>query len=124
MTNANWNEVCVEASKIAQVAAEKEIAQMIEDGPQYMVGGEELYDLCGGAYVKFIDLRSSAYRSYKKFVREEEDNPRYDPYGMFHSYYHSGRQEWRVNKAVAYAIKDYLNSVFGQGTVTVKTYID
>lgn len=124
MNKVNWNDICEEATKISLNAADKEVSRMIKDGPQYAVGNEPIYDVCGGAYVKFVDLRSSAYRSYKKFIRERENDQKYDPYGLFHEYYHSGRQEWRVNRAVANAVKDYLNSVFGQGTVVVKTYID
>ena len=124
MNKANWNDICEEATKIALDAADKEVSQMIKDGPQYAIGNESMYDICGGAYVKFVDLRSSAYRSYKKFIRERENDQKYDPYGLFHEYCHSGRQEWRVNRAVANAVKDYLNSVFGKGTVVVETYID
>lgn len=129
MSNINWEELIEEIYTVSEDACNKEVQKMLEDGVQYAVCSgnsvvDQLYDVCGGAYVKFKDLRSSAYRSYKKFIRERENDQKYDPYGLFHEYYHSGRQEWRVNRAVANAVKDYLNSVFGQGTVVVKTYID
>lgn len=126
MSNINWEELIEEIYSVSEDACNKEVQKMLEDGVQYAVCSgnsvvDQLYDVCGGAYVKFKDLRSSAYRSYKKFVMSRDES---DPYGIFHDYCHSGRQELRVNRVVAQSVANFLNKRFGDNTVGVKSYID
>lgn len=119
-----------ELKNIAREAAEKEIACMEEEGFKYAVsfGGstDYLYDVCGGSYIAFRKRTSSFYRQYKYWinhiVNKWEGKIHQVEIHTFH-YPRFGRQEYRVNRAVALACCEYINTNYGANCF-VKSYID
>lgn len=119
----NWDEIVSEIMLTSECIEREETKKAVSN-PRYIVEGENsssyiLPDICGGAYVKFKDLRSKAYKTYKKWYEEKYEN---DPYGMFHDY-GTATQLYNVNVAVAKNVASIINKAFGD-SVYVKTYID
>lgn len=99
-----------ELRNIFRNAAEAELERLKKEGPKYKFGGCELLDLCGNAFVKFKDGRSSFCRQLKAYNKER--GLEWFLNGLSLEYGHTGRQEFSVNKAGAQAVVDYLNEHF------------
>ena len=99
-----------ELRNIFSNAAKAELERLKKEGPKYVVCGCELLDLCGNAFVKFKDGRSSFCRQLKAYNKERGQEGFLD--GLSLEYGHTGRQEFSVNKAGVQAVVDYLREHF------------
>lgn len=125
MTKFDFESITKECEKITTEAYNFAVQKMLEDGHKYEVIAngntvDYMYDICGGAFIKFCDCRSSFYKEYKKY---RLNNNMGDPYGMFREYPSFGRQELSINKAIVEAVNQYLRQAYNVKTI-VKTYID
>ena len=122
----DWDILIEEWNDIAKKASEDEIQIMIKEGYKYedtistSNKSYPLYDVCGNAYIKFKDMRKSFVKEYVKYMISI-GNSTYD--NTFSLYNHSGRQELRVNKAIALAIAKHLNEKYN-ADVFVRWYVD
>lgn len=113
------NIVLKTCKQVAEKAFKKEFKTMVEEGPKYQVMDgkrvvDYMYDVCGFASIRFSDKRNVVYREYKKYRRSMGDM---DTINSFYDYPIFGRQELRIQKVIAYAVSDYLNSL------GAKTYV-
>lgn len=117
--------IMTEASEAAQKAAQVWLDVARSKGPAYMVGQANLItgelesiegtmlDLCGGAYLKFKDRRSSTYKS---FVRADADERWiYRESGIIYvAYALRGRQEQGLHvRAIKAAMEVFTKHGFG-----------
>jgi hypothetical protein len=121
----NWQEIQNECVEIAIVTEANEVSDMMNEGPKYSIHETitnlnvgYMYDICGNAYIKFKDQRNSFAKAYKKFIQSIDEIYSTD---VFNLYMHSSRQELRVNKAVAFAVANHINSKY-KANVYVKWY--
>lgn len=119
------NIVLKTCKQVAEKAFKKEFKTMVEEGPKYdilcnnrVVG--QMYDVCGFAHIRFSDKRTSLYKAYKKYRHSLGDEDK--EFTSFYDYPIFGRQELRIQKVIAYAVSNYLNSL-GAKTYVV-SYID
>ena len=125
MSKFDFEVIVKECEKVATKAYNEEVQKMLAEGYRYEVTSngnavDYMYDICGGAYIKFKDCRSSFYKEYKKY---RLNNNMGEPYGMFREYPPFGRQELRVNKAVVNAVNEYLKQKYNTNSYVI-TYID
>lgn len=90
----------------------EELEKMKKEGYKYVIYDpsnlsyrECIYDICGIAKIKFKNRRNTFYRQYVKYLGEKDITSFYD-------YPSSGRQELRINKAIAEAIAEMLNTKY------------
>ena len=132
MLNVNWEEIVSEIRKIASKTESDVVAQMESEGYKYEVYSNShshcdyLYDICGGAIIKFRNRKNRVYNSYKKYLKEHSDDVPMDSFtsNWFYLAPCTFRQELKVNKAVASAIVDYLNAKFQTPVFYYTTYVD
>lgn len=126
MSKFDFDAIVKECENVATKAYNEEIQKMIEEGYKYKVTSSDnmvvgyMYDVCGGAYIKFRDCRSSFYKEYKKY---RLNNDMSEPHSIFREYPSFGRQELRVNKAIANAVNEYLKQKYNTNSYVI-TYID
>ena len=125
MSKFDFESIVKECKEVATKAYNEEIQKMLKEGYKYKVTDngdtiDYMYDICGGAYIKFKDCRSGFYRELKKYCLNKDT---YEPHGVFREYPHFCRQELRVNSAVANAVNEYLKEKYNTNTYVI-TYID
>lgn len=125
MTKFDFEKITNECAKVADKAYQEITTKIIEEGYKYAVvsNGKDvdyLYDICGNAYIKFNDCRSSFYKQYKKYCLDHDMG---DPSGMFRDYPAYGHQELKVNMAIVTAVYNFLKQTYNINA-NVFHYID
>lgn len=123
----DFNKIKEDCDLIVNQVVAKEVAEMESEGYKYTFysdnenpsNGDKVYDICGGASIVIKDMRSSFGREFKKFMKKENE---WYSGSNFRLYKSSGRQEMRVNVAVAKKISEYLNLNYNANTF-VKEYV-
>ena len=124
--NFDWEEIHSECLKISVKTRTNEFKEMCNEGAKFIIKDMNsdivgrLYDVCGNAYIKFKDKRNKFAKEYKKYINSLESSHSEDSFTLYQK---SGRQELRINKAIADAVADHLNEKYN-ANVMVKYYVD